>query len=291
MPSACDRLALGVIAVFLTAGVLARAPLHTLAPLIGLVFAILAVASLRSRAGRVLHDLSPVPWIVATFEAIGPVIDVVSPRKWDAFFSAIDDVLFARIATAWTGALGRPTWLTDVASGAYALFYAMPVIVGLTLYVRGRRRAYDEFVFSVALAFFIPFLGYLAFPATGPRVPLELEDAVLGGGALSRAVRVFLHVAEKNLWDAFPSGHTAVTVVVAVRAWALLPRWRVPFVAICALIVFATVYLSFHYVVDVVVGASIATGVLALGRRWSPGAEPAVHVQLGARHAGGVGAR
>lgn len=269
MVNACDRLALAVIAVFVTAGTLARAPLRALAPLIGIAFAVLAVASLRSRVGRVVHDLSPVPWIIATFEAIGPVIEVVSPRRWDDVFAGIDDGFFGRLAAAWTGALGRPAWLTDLASAAYVLFYAVPVAVGLALYLRGRRREYADFVLSVAFAFFVPFLGYLAFPATGPRVPLPLEDAVLGGGAISRAVRVVLHVVEKNLWDAFPSGHTAVTVVVVARGWSLLPRWRVPLVVIGSLIVFATVYLSFHYVVDIFAGALIAGGVLVARRRWA----------------------
>lgn len=289
MVSACDRVALGVIAVFVIAGIFGGATPAAIAPLVGIALAVVAVASLRSRAGRVLHDLSPVPWILAVFEAIGPVIEAVNPARWDAFFAHLDAAIFPRLLRAWTGALGRPAWLTDVASAAYATFYALPVAVGLALYLRGRKREYDAFVFAVTLAFFLPFLGYLMFPAMGPRVPLALEDEVLGGGVVSRGVRVFLHVVEKNLFDAFPSGHTAVTVVVLAHGSRLLPRWRAPLAVVSSLVIFATVYLSFHYVVDVVVGAALAVAILLFGR--SPRREAAVDVELGARDVRRVVAR
>jgi membrane-associated phospholipid phosphatase len=182
--------------------------------------------------------------------------------------------------------LGRPAWLTDLASAAYVSFYSLPIGLALLLYFGGRRSDYHPFVFTVALAFFLPFFGYLVVPATGPRLPSE----AIGGGAVSAGVQSFLGVVEKNLFDAFPSGHTAVTLVVVACGWRLLPRWRwrVPLLTMGALIVFATVYLSLHYVVDVAAGAAVAVFVMASAPRlyalFSPRSEAAVDVQLGTRH-------
>jgi membrane-associated phospholipid phosphatase len=84
---------------------------------------------------------------------------------------------------------------------------------------------------------------------------------VLGGGAVSEAVRAFVAAGEMNMLDAFPSGHTALGLVSAWLGWRMLPRARAVLVAAAAGIVFATVYLSYHYVVDVIAGAGLAVAI------------------------------
>jgi hypothetical protein len=81
-------------------------------------------------------------------------------------------------------------------------------------------------------------IGYLAFPTLGPRVPPALEGQVLGGTGISHAIRATLRVLERNVF------------------------------------LFSTVYLSLHYVVDVLGGALLAgmvAGIFGLSRRanWS----------------------
>ena len=55
--------------------------------------------------------------------------------------------------------------------------------------------------------------------------------------------------------DAFPSEHTLVSLLILGYGWRLLPRWRLPLSLLVGAILFSTVYLSYHYVVDVVAGA------------------------------------
>jgi membrane-associated phospholipid phosphatase len=49
--------------------------------------------------------------------------------------------------------------------------------------------------------------------------------------------------------------------------WRLFPRWRIPLLLIVAGIVFSTVYLSLHYVVDLVAGAVLGPLALAAAPR------------------------
>jgi len=78
--------------------------------------------------------------------------------------------------------------------------------------------------------------------------------------------------------DAFPSGHTTVSLVYLACGWRLFPRWRGALVVVVAGIVFSTVYLSLHYVIDVVAGVALAAllpPVLPVLRRWTWPAPPA----------------
>jgi membrane-associated phospholipid phosphatase len=87
-----------------------------------------------------------------------------------------------------------------------------------------------------------------------------MELQVLGGGTFSARVRDFLRAAEVNQLDAFPSGHTALSLVYLGYGWSLFPSWkiRVPLAISVVGIIFATVYLSLHYLVDLLAGAVLA---------------------------------
>ncbi len=252
-------------------------PLPILCALAAIAGGLLAVAALRDRFGavRVIHDFYPLPAVIAIFNLVGPIVGAANPARWDETLAALDQRLFGALVPAWRTALGRPGWLTDAASAAYASYYLIPVVMAVALYARGRRAEFDTAVFGFIATLLVSYVGYFLFPATGPRLPLDAEARVLGGGAVSAGVRSFMHFVEVNKLDAFPSGHTSLALVFLVYGWRLLPRWRVPLALLAAGIIFSTVYLSWHYVVDLVAGALLALAMAAL--------VPALHRVFGVR--------
>jgi membrane-associated phospholipid phosphatase len=225
--------------------------------LLGAAIVLAAAWSRRQGWRGVVHDFLPVVAVIAIFELLGPVIDAVNPVRWDATFAALDERLFGRLPAAWFEALGRPAWLVDVASTAYVSYYLLPVVLAVALYVR-RHDRFRRFAFTVVATFLASYVGYLAFPTSGPRI----ADDVLGGGAVTRALRGFVASVEGNQLDAFPSGHVAVTLVCVGCGWRYFPRWRIPLAAVFVGIAFATVYLAYHYVIDVVAGVALGGAVL-----------------------------
>ena len=159
--------------------------------------------------------------------------------------------------------MGRPAPFTDFIYLAYFSFYLFPIALAVAARVKGPSD-YEKFAFATLLTFYVSYVGYFLFPTTGPRLPHDIEAAVMGGGQLSHLVRSFLRVAEGNHLDAFPSGHTTVTLVCLAAGWRMLPLWRVPMALWTGAIVFATVYVHVHYVIDVVAGVGVAAGVLLL---------------------------
>lgn len=98
----------------------------------------------------------------------------------------------------------------------------VPIAIGLGLYARDRV-AFRRFVFVVVATFLASYLGYVVFPTLGPRAT---DGAHVGGGAISRALRAFIALAEGNRLDAFPSGHTAMALVCIGLGWSAFPRGR-----------------------------------------------------------------
>ncbi|HET8540248.1 MAG TPA: phosphatase PAP2 family protein [Anaeromyxobacter sp.] len=224
---------------------------------------LLARAAPKSRAGALLRDLFPIATVVAVFMLLEPVIVGVNPRRWDAYFSGFDARWFPTLVPAWRNAFDRAPAFTDLVYLAYVSYYALPIAVALLARRRGPG-AYEGAVLAILLAFYGSFAGYVLFPTSGPRLSPADEARVVGGGAASEAIRAFLRVAERTRLDAFPSGHTAIALVSAAVGGRIARRHAAALLLWALAVVFSTVYVHVHYVVDVVAGAALAAAALAV---------------------------
>ncbi|HKA15790.1 MAG TPA: phosphatase PAP2 family protein [Myxococcota bacterium] len=261
---ATDRIALAYAIVLAALAAICRVRPPALLLAISLFVAgVVAVARLASvsRAGRVVHDFAPIAFVIALFGFSAPVVAAVNPTRWDARLAALDRAWFGALPALWVGLWGRPEWLTEVASILYASYYAIPIAIAVALYRRGRRADFEFFVFAAVATFLASYIGYLLTPALGPRAPAARE-APFDGYAVSAWLQAFLRSAEWNQLDAFPSGHVALSLVYFALGSRLLPRWRLPLAGLTAGIVFSTVYLSLHYVVDLLAGGIVAAVML-----------------------------
>ena len=225
--------------------------------LVAILLTAIAAWGRRSSVGGTAHAFfSPYASVALLFELSARVVSAVHAPRWDDRLALADEHLFGGLANAWRGALGRPTWLTDVAGLCYVSFYAFPLVVGLAIFLRRTRREFEAFTFTTEAAFFVPYLGYVTMPASGPR-----DLVTLGGAHVAQVAHAFVSTVELNDFDAFPSGHTAVALVVAALGARAFPKWSAAFFAVAGAIVFSTVYLAYHYVVDVFAGACVAASM------------------------------
>ncbi len=261
--TAADRLSLIVLGA-LAALAIRHRELSSFALVMAAALVLLAIAAWaqHSPIGEIVHKIcAPYLAVGTSFELLGPML-ARTPARFDGVLASMDARYFGPLVSAWQGALGRPAWLTDVMSVAYVSFYALPLAVGVAIYRRSPQK-FDRFALATEAAFFLPYLGYILVPAYGPRGAFE-QGAALGGTFVGHTARAFVHAMELNMLDAFPSAHTSVVLVVLVFGWRLLPKWRAPLALIVASILFSTVYLSYHYVVDLIAGAGVALAIPAL---------------------------
>jgi membrane-associated phospholipid phosphatase len=277
--NAADHLLLGYLAAVWLASLWLHNPLLYQGAATGLAATIVIIAYLGTRSLfiRIVHDFDPIVVILVCFSLAGRLAAELNPARWDERLAGIDHRWFGPVDAAWRVTLGRPAWLTDLASVAYVSFYVLPLVIGIALYHRRDRPGFDAFVCSMVSTFVLSWIGYALVPAAGPRVPFGTAELVLGGGAISRGVRSFLRVAELSRLNAFPSGHAALSVVYLVVGSRHFPRWRVPLALLAAFTIFATVYLSHHYVVDVIAGIALGATLSAIhGRDLTSSARVAV---------------
>jgi membrane-associated phospholipid phosphatase len=238
-----------------------------------LALAVLAAAAYRTRVsparrGFHLSVAVSVLTVALVFDSLGALIAGFQRATCDATLIAIDQAIFGVHPTVWLERFADPG-LTNLLQVAYLSYYFIPLALGIVLVVRGRFEAFEEVLFGILLCFYLSYLGYLLFPALGPRFTLsQFQDASLQVPPFTAKIQETLNALEKNKTDAFPSGHTAVSLICLYYAWKV--RERVLFAlmvpAVAGLIV-ATVYLRYHYVIDVIAGIALTVITVALAPR------------------------
>lgn len=239
--------------------------------------------SSRSRILRCMHDWAAFALVIFTYKEVYFMIGPIHQGKdYDELLMAIDRLLFRINASEWLGGLANPC-VTEVLQIAYSLFYVFFVAIGLELYLRQDRSQFHYFRFTVVYGFFISYFGYFFLPAVGPRFAVHdfsKIDIELPGLFLTPALRWFVNIFESipsgvsnavalanAQRDVFPSGHTMMTIVAVVLAFEYKLKTR--YYVLCAgmLLILATVYLRYHYLIDLVAGAFLVFPCLLTSAR------------------------
>lgn len=251
---------------------------------IGVILFTFAIAYLESsfdnKIWRIIHYWYTAPLILFTFKELYFLIEPIRGHDYDWLFIEIDRWMFGGDPTAFMQKISFPL-LTEILQIVYSSFYLLPVLLGLFLLRKKRYLAMDYAVFSVIYGFYLSYLGYFALPGIGPRFTLHnfaTLDQQLPGLFFTKYLRHFIDFAEsitKNTAnpaavvqrDVFPSGHTMITLIVMFLSVKMRSRSRFFFVPVGALLIFATVYLQYHYVIDLIAGAVFMMFSLWTGKK------------------------
>lgn len=197
--------------------------------------------------------------VFVIFNSLGDIIPFIRQHYYDDVLIRMDYQLFAAHPTVWMERFNN-AWLTALFQIAYISYYCMPIALGTSLLIKDKQEEFETAVFTIVLCFYLSYIGYVLFPAVGPRFMLKhLQTADLRTGPMTLWIQQILNSLEHNKTDAFPSGHTAVGLVSLYYAGKYKERvlFRILVPAVSALIV-STVYLRYHYVIDVIAGILLA---------------------------------
>jgi membrane-associated phospholipid phosphatase len=238
--------------------------------------------SKRGNRLRWIHDWAAFPLVIFTFKQLYFIISPIHHGKsYDSLLIAIDHLFFGANPTEWLARFSNPI-LTEALQISYSLFYVFFIAIGLELYFKKDRSGFEYFKFTMVYGFFISYVAYFIFPAVGPRFTLHdfsKLDAELPGLIITPSLRWFVNIFESihagmpnsialvsAQRDVFPSGHTMMTLAAIAFAWKFGLRIRYCILIIGILLIFATVYLRYHYFVDVLAGALLAILCLLTSR-------------------------
>jgi len=237
----------------------------------------LIALSRRQHAGAVgfVRTWDAIVYVPLLFVMAMRLVHAVNPNDWDDTLARWDGAIGGLELLRSMASIERP-WLTDAMKLAWITYYFLPLMMAVPLVRMG---TFLEAKDALVAAWLTTFVVYFAMPAMGPgwfEQRLNVPQPKWDEGSVSRpAKRVIDWLDAPHPRHTFPSGHVMVAAIVS---WYLLRHrrwaWAAVAVPLAALIVFSTIYLRYHYIVDVIGGLALAAAFVLIARRTAPTLAP-----------------
>ncbi|MCB0729994.1 MAG: phosphatase PAP2 family protein [Ignavibacteriae bacterium] len=236
--------------------------------------------SIKSSFWENLHYYYVVPLIFLSFKQVYVLISSIHSADYDNLLIEADRFLLGTDPTVFLFQYANPI-LTEILQITYGTFFFLPIILGVEFHLKKDFQKFNYVIFSVVLGFFLSYIGYFFLPAVGPRFTLhdfDLTNIELPGLWLTNFLREVVNSGESIpsgtlnpievvQRDVFPSGHTQMTLIVMYLAVKFNSRNKWFFLIDGSLLIIATVYLRYHYFVDLIGGFVFMILTLILGKR------------------------
>jgi hypothetical protein len=253
--------------------------------LLAMIILINYIRSKSNRVGvRLLQTFYIIPVVIYLFKTVEKLSFALHGRDYDNVLITIDRAIF--------GGANPSVWLfqhipvmpifVEIMQLCYFSYYFLPVVLAIEFFRRRRRDNIDgnkvdeleTLRFVIIYGLLLSYLGYFALPGIGPRFTLFDFWSIskdLPGVLLTEPIRWFINLAENIRTgmtsiqaaqvvtrDVFPSGHTEITLLSIMLGfkYKAKARWAVLFIG--SGLIFSTVYLRYHYFIDLVAGALVA---------------------------------
>lgn len=198
-----------------------------------------------------------------SFYTLPQAVSRLNVPRADGLLANWDRLLFnaGNGANDWSG---HPIF-TDLMMVSY-LFFFFYLIFGPAYYFFRDLARFRQCFVGLFTVYGLGFIGYTLFPAIGPHGYITFSKPLMAGW-FTNLVGPTIDGGSNGI-DAFPSIHVAVSLyLLAFDGWNYRRRfWR--FLVPCILLWISTVYLRYHYVVDVLAGVAVAAIGLNVAARY-----------------------
>jgi hypothetical protein len=226
----------------------------------------------RSAAASLLYRTAVIGTLLSSFFQLREILPAVSPWTDDARIYAFDLHVFGFEPSIVFDRFVSPRTTEWFAFFYFLYFLILSVHVLPMVYWQRDTQLLARFSTGVLLIFCTAHVMYMMVPGFGPYWYLKgAFQHDLQGGTFWRLVREAVEAGGAQK-DIFPSLHTAVPTYFAIfsfrhRKFVPFKYWW-PIIAFLATqIIIATMFLRWHYLIDVIAGVALATAGALLGQR------------------------
>ncbi len=210
--------------------------------------------------------------VQSSYFFLASLLPLVNTTTLDTELFALDSSLFGIEPTVAMDATVNSMTTEWFSFFYYGYFFVLALHVIPILMFSRNARVLSEFALGMLFVFCLGHIGYMLVPGYGPhRAMADHFQNVLPHGMWLDLVQVTVASGGAQM-DIFPSLHTAGPTFIAMLSFRHRDkapfRHSWPLVAFFAVnIIIATMFLRWHYVIDVVAGMCLAVGALALAIR------------------------
>jgi membrane-associated phospholipid phosphatase len=231
--------------------------------------AVLPVTLVLGQTARFLRELSPFLLILLAYEAleglagtvwVAPVVQIVGPRglSSQSWVTMIQTTFYS-------------PFLTQLTTVFYSLHFLLIVVSAVVLWY-SNKFLYNSYMSSLVICSYVSLIFYVLFPTAPPwyngvATNLLQTSTTSSSQGLVPSLIQFGEMIESDKLAAFPSLHAAYAVLFCYFTMKVKRIYGLASVPIMIGVLFSTIYLGQHYLVDIVAGAGVAIASTFIARR------------------------
>jgi membrane-associated phospholipid phosphatase len=174
----------------------------------------------------------------------------VNPNTADTILSKMDAKLFGNQASFLLEPWINP-WVTDFLSLVYFSYVFTVPGVALYFYLAKEKIVFRRVMMGYLTMMLLGIASYLLVPAIGPASFFaDQYTRDLSGHAMSRGVDFIIRNGRVG-YDCFPSLHVGIPLLLSIYLYKHRRKFFIPAIIYVAIMCYATIYLRYHYVVDI----------------------------------------
>lgn len=202
------------------------------------------------------------------FQQMRTAIPAITPERYDVYLRGIDSALLGDTPSILWQHMATPL-LTEMMSLCYLFFFPY-LIMGVVVHFAGPLWRCTSFVAGLFSLYGVGFLGYTLVPAAGPYLAFsDTFDTALVSGPVSTWNDALVRMGSSGV-DVFPSLHVAVSLFILGFDFRHNRRRFWVFLVPCLGLWCSTLYLRYHYLIDVLCGIALASWALWIANRFQP---------------------
>jgi len=221
---------------------------------------------------KIFHDWFPFLLLCACYYSLfDNLVTRVNIHLADASLAKIDAFFLGTQPSFLLEPFARP-WLTDF---FYLVYFSHVVFfpgVALYFYLKKEEKAFRRLMMGFLMMMLMGTMSYILVPANGPETFFAGQYTHdLRGNLISHGVAYIINAGRVG-FDCFPSLHVGIPLLLAFYLRDYRRKAFIPVLIYVALMCCATIYLRYHYLIDVVAAFAYAPAAYFLNdlllRHW-----------------------
>ncbi|MCS7214935.1 MAG: phosphatase PAP2 family protein [Thermodesulfovibrio sp.] len=207
----------------------------------------------------------PLLSVLIAFDTVGVLIPYLNPNDIDELLLKLDYLILGFYPYIYFEKIANPI-LTELMQLSYCVYYFLPFLIGVYLIKNGEKKEFYRALFVILFCYYLSYIGYIIFPALGPRFLIShMFQSELNGLLLANKIKDLLNSLEGIKRDAFPSGHVGISLVVLILMLKYSKKLFWLSIIPVFFLIISTMYCRYHYFVDVLGGFALAVVSLVIG--------------------------
>ena len=222
----------------------------------------------KGQQDELLKTWIPFIVILLSYEALAGVVgsmvsadDIVSVYSYDKLLLGFDLTSYVQQTFIH---MPLSSIITTLTLSLYSLHFPLVIVTSLTLWF-GRRALFNRYAIAMAITSYVSLLVFALMPTAPPWYDGVATNLVQSAYTTSTSTPAFLSsylrltsLIESDKYAAFPSLHTAYMILFCYFVTKFKPKFALVTFPLTFGVLFATLYLGQHYLIDLIAGTALA---------------------------------